>query len=146
MTRRAPAPGVILPPLVKRAVLSQAVREAPLECCGLLVGRGRDVMFAVACSNAAQSETRYRIAPREHIDVRRALRRFSPPLDIIGVYHSHPSGRPVPSPTDVADAAYPEWIYLIVGRAGGRPAMRAYQIRQGQARALRVYSRPRRKR
>jgi proteasome lid subunit RPN8/RPN11 len=99
------------------------------------------VAFAVACTNVARSETRYRIAPREHIDLRRALRAFSPPLDIVGVYHSHPHGRPVPSSTDVAEAAYPEWIYVIAGLSGSRPALRAYRIRNSRVRALPLYAR-----
>lgn len=131
--------GVVLPRVVRRAIVDQARGEAPRECCGLLVGRGREVAFAVACTNVARSETRYRIAPREHIDLRRALRAFSPPLDIVGVYHSHPRTRPLPSPTDIADAAYPEWIHVIAGRIGGRPALRAYQIRNGRVRALPLY-------
>jgi proteasome lid subunit RPN8/RPN11 len=138
--------GVVLPRAVRRAIVDQARLEAPLECCGLLVGRGRDVAFAVACTNVARSETRFRIAPREHIDLRRALRAFSPPLDIVGVYHSHPRGKPLPSPTDVAEAAYPEWVYVIAGRPGGRPALRAYRIREGRVRALPLHQGPPRKR
>jgi proteasome lid subunit RPN8/RPN11 len=107
-SRAASRHGVALPRAVRRAIVMHARREAPRECCGLLVGCGREVAFAVACTNVARSETRYRIAPREHIDLRRALRAFSPPLDIVGVYHSHPRGRPVPSPTDVVEAAYPD--------------------------------------
>ena len=129
-----------LPRAVRRAILEHARRQAPRECCGLLVGRGRQVIFAVACINVARSTTRYRIAPREHIDLRRALRAFSPSLEIIGVYHSHPRGTPVPSPTDVADAAYPDWIYVIVGRDGGRPAIGAYRIRAGRVGALPLHA------
>jgi len=135
-SRPAARPGITLPGAVRRAILDHARRQAPLECCGLLVGRGRKVGFAVACVNVAQSRTRYRIAPRDHIDLRRALRAFSPPLEIIGVYHSHPRSRPEPSLTDIADAAYPDWAYVIVGRIGTRLALRAYQIRQRRVRAL----------
>ena len=143
MTRRAfsPDPGVVLPRAVRRAIVDHARREAPLECCGLLVGRGRTVAFAVACTNAARSKTRYRIHPREHIGMRRALRAFSPPLAIVGVYHSHPLGRAEPSPTDVAEASYPDWVHVIVALGTSRPAIGAYQIRNGNVRALPLHAR-----
>ena len=142
MTRRRQSigRGVVLPTAVRRSILDHARREFPLECCGLLVGRRRQIAFAVACANVARSETRYRIAPREHIDLRRALRGFSPAVEIIGVYHSHPRGTPFPSPTDVADASYRDWLYVIAGRAGSRPALGAFLIRDNRVRALPVYS------
>ena len=148
MTRRtlSAGSGVALPLAVRRAIVDHARREAPLECCGLLLGRGRAVTFAAACTNAARSATRYRIHPREHIDVRRTLRKFSPPLEIVGVYHSHPSGRPVPSATDIAEARYPTWVHLIVGLRASRPEIVAYQIRGGRVRTLLVHAPPRAKR
>lgn len=109
-----------LPAAVRRAIVTHARREAPLECCGLLVGRGRSVIAAVPMLNAAASRTRFRLDDREHIEWRRTLRRFEPPLEILGVYHSHPRGPAVPSPTDEAEAYYPDWLYVIVGLRGKR--------------------------
>ena len=43
------------------------------------------------------------------------LRQFSPALSILGVYHSHPAGVAEPSPTDIDEAMYPEWAYVIIG-------------------------------
>ncbi len=83
--------------------------------------------------NAALGVTRYRIDDREHIELRRALRRFSPTLEILGVYHSHPAGDARPSPTDLADAFYPDWVQVIVGLTP-RLQVRAYSIRNGHAR------------
>lgn len=113
-------PARLLPAAVRRAIVAHARRDAPLECCGLLVGRGRSVIAAMPMRNTAASPTRFRLDDREHIELRRTLRRFEPPLEILGVYHSHPRGPAVPSSTDVAEAHYPEWLYVIVGLRGVR--------------------------
>jgi proteasome lid subunit RPN8/RPN11 len=127
---------VRLRPGVRRAIVDHARRDEPHECCGFLVGRGRDVLFAAAMKNAAESPVVYRIDDRAHIDLRRALRSLSPPLEILGVYHSHPRGPATPSETDRKSAFYPDWIYLIVGlgRLGAsRPRIAAFRLRHGRA-------------
>jgi proteasome lid subunit RPN8/RPN11 len=133
-------PTVTLPSAVRRALVAHADRERPRECCGLLLGRGRRVQFAVPVRNQAAGVTRYELDPRAHIDVRRTVRAFVPAMAIVGVYHSHPEGLPDPSPTDIAEAAYPEWVYVIVGRRGARPRIAAYRIRRGRVARLAVRS------
>jgi proteasome lid subunit RPN8/RPN11 len=129
---------VRLPSAVRRAVVAHARRARPLECCGLLVGTGRHLAFAVPMDNVESSRVRYRIDDRAHIELRRVLRRFVPPLSICGVYHSHPAGDARPSATDIRDAFYPEWIHVIVGLGGKRPSVRAFQIRRGRVRELKM--------
>lgn len=132
---------VVVPALVRRGIYAHARRERPRECCGLLVGSAGRIAFAVACANTAAEPTRYRVDERQHLDLRRILRTTFPALHIIGVYHSHPYGDPVPSPTDVAEAYYPAWIYLIVG-LGSRAAMKGYRIHDGHVRLMQVSSAP----
>ena len=134
----SPAPGVVLPSAVRRAIVAHAREAHPAECCGLLVGGGRRVDFAVRMPNVADSPTRYRLDDRAHIELRKNLRAFTPPLAIVGVYHSHPDGTAAPSPTDVAEAHYAEWVYVIVGTRAGRSLLRAYSITGGHARRLPV--------
>jgi proteasome lid subunit RPN8/RPN11 len=132
------ARAVTLPPAVRRAILAQARREQPLECCGFLLGdRGR-VRYAVPARNVAQSPVRFRIDDTVHLTLRRTLRTAAPPLAIVGIYHSHPASAPLPSPTDLAEAWYPDWLYLIVGRSGRRWRLRAFTIREGDAREVRL--------
>jgi len=127
-----------LPVAVRRALVAHARRERPRECCGLLIGAGGRVRYAIAMRNAATGTARYRLDPRDHIAVRRILRGCSPTLEIIGVYHSHPNGAALPSPTDLAAAHYPAWAYVIVGLRDDRAVVRAFQIRQSRARPLRI--------
>ena len=124
---------VLLPLAVRRAIVAHARETHPAECCGLLVGRGRRVRFAVRMRNVADSPTRYRLDDRAHIALRKALRAFTPPLAIVGVYHSHPDGTAAPSPTDLAEAYYAEWVHVIVG---GRGDLRACRIERGRARRV----------
>ena len=117
-------------------ILRHARRAKPRECCGLLAGRGDRVVFSAATRNIARGVSRYQIDPAAHIALRRVLRAFVPPMAIVGVYHSHPRGDARPSPRDVSEAAYPEWIHLIVGRRGGRPALAAFEIAGGRVREV----------
>jgi proteasome lid subunit RPN8/RPN11 len=112
-----------------RATMVAHAREAaPRECCGLLVGEGRRVDLAVPLSNVdPRPRTGFQVDPAEHIAVRRILRRVVPGREIVGVYHSHPAGAARPSPRDIAESHYPEWLYAIVGR-GGR-TLRVYEMR-----------------
>jgi proteasome lid subunit RPN8/RPN11 len=113
---------------VRLAIVAHARTDAPKECCGLLIGEGRRVDFAVPLSNVDPNPiVGFRIDPAEHIAVRRIVRRLTPALSIVGVYHSHPRSAAVPSPRDIAECHYPDWIFVIVGRAGR--SVRAYRLR-----------------
>lgn len=84
--------------------------------------------------------TRFQLDPREHIEMRRALRRMTPSRRIVGVYHSHPSSAPRPSDRDVAEAHYPDWLYVIVGFASERPRLRAFALESGRMLPVRLIS------
>ena len=112
------------------AMRSHAREHAPRECCGLLVGHGRRVDLALPMTNVARRATiRFRIDPAEHLAVRRVLRQITPSLQIVGVYHSHPQGPASPSERDVAEANYPEWLFVIIGRRSR--TIGAFQIQGG---------------
>ena len=121
---------VRLSPAVARTMLAHARRERPRECCGLLVGASGRVTAAVPMRNLARGRTRYLLDPAGHIALRRVLRVIAPKASIIGVYHSHPRGPAAPSETDVAEALYPDWIYVIVGFARRRAEIRAFTIKR----------------
>ena len=126
-------------PAVARAIRQHARDEHPRECCGFLLGDGREILFAVPMTNVAASPaTRYRIDDSAHVSLRRWLRQVRPRLTITGVYHSHPGGEPAPSPTDVREAHYPDWVYVIAGGEGRRIRLQAYRIAGGAARLVQV--------
>lgn len=129
----------VLPREVRAAVIDHARREWPHECCGLLVGIGRGVVAAVAMRNVADTPaTRFRLDDREHIALRRRLRDEGDGRRIVGVYHSHPAGPARPSARDVAEAAYPEWLYVIVGIDGARARVRGFALEPPVVRPVRL--------
>ena len=118
------------------AAFEHASRDAPNECCGLLVGTPDAIDEAVPVRNVLNSPTRYQLDPGEHIVLNRRLRGSG--RSIVGAYHSHPLSAPVPSPRDIAEAQYPEFVWLIVSLAGDVPQCRAFRISGGEVAELRI--------
>ena len=54
-------------------------------------------------------------------------------LDVLGFYHSHPHSAADPSPTDLAEATYPELLYVIVSLAVKPADVRMYRLDSQQA-------------
>jgi proteasome lid subunit RPN8/RPN11 len=120
-----------LAPGALEAMIAHAHDDAPAECCGLLVGTPAHIDESVRTANLAGSPVRFRVDPGEHIALNRSLRGSG--RQVIGVYHSHPHSAAEPSPVDVAEAHYPEFMYVIVSLADPcRPDVRAYRIRDAQ--------------
>jgi proteasome lid subunit RPN8/RPN11 len=49
-------------------------------------------------------------------------------LDLLGIYHSHPSGPPIPSEVDRHEAAYPGAVHLICSQGDGGWTCQAFSI------------------
>ena len=112
------------------AIVAQAERAQPLECCGVLLGRPPDAITeAVEVRNLAEDPDRYLLDPKGHLDVRRQARQRD--LEVVGFYHSHPHSSARPSSRDVAEASYPGHFYLIVGLAEVPPEIRLYRLTDG---------------
>jgi proteasome lid subunit RPN8/RPN11 len=112
-----------------RKIVAHARDAAPAECCGLLVGRSDEIVDAMRTRNIAGDPLRFVIDPKDHIDGRREARRRG--LEVVGFYHSHPRSPAEPSDTDVAEASYPDHLYLIVSLAAEPPAMSLFRLENG---------------
>lgn len=113
------------------AICAQAVREYPLEMCGLLAGASPDdATRYYPCRNAAASARVYTLDPRDHL--RAELDAEDDDLEIIGVVHSHTHSEPYPSPTDVGQAPDPDWHYVIVSLKRDAPELRSFRIVDGE--------------
>ena len=111
------------------AMISHARAEAPLECCGLLIGRKDLVDESRPARNMRNSAVAYLVDPREHFEAIRAARLTG--RVVVGAYHSHPQSPAVPSATDVAEAYDPGLLYVIVSVQPGSADVRAYRIESG---------------
>ena len=120
--------------LIERAavemVIAHARDEAPDECCGLLLGSATRIERAHRANNLDASPSRFLIDPQDHFDAIRAARAAG--RQVVGVYHSHPSTAAAPSATDLADATYTEYAYVIVSLASDRPDVRLFRLQAGQ--------------
>jgi [CysO sulfur-carrier protein]-S-L-cysteine hydrolase len=114
---------------VIEAMIAHARAEAPLECCGLLLGRDDLIDESVRATNIRASPVAYCVDPRDHFAAIRRARATA--RRIIGAYHSHPSSLPIPSPTDVAEAFDSDLLYVIVSLERDEPDIRAYRIESG---------------
>src|SRR4051794_11260944 len=95
---------LVVPRDVLEKTVAQALSERPNECCGLLAGHmDGDVARVVAVCplvNALASPVEYESEPRSMFAAYRDY--TSKGLDVLAVYHSHPTSPPVPSKKDLA--------------------------------------------
>jgi proteasome lid subunit RPN8/RPN11 len=126
----------VIAPAALDAVIAHARDDRPRECCGMLIGSGKNIDDVIRAINLAERPTRFLVNPRDHIDARRAARERG--REIVGFYHSHPDSAAVPSPTDIDEAAYPDAVHLIVSLAEGAPVARLFRIAGGTATEVRL--------
>lgn len=116
------------------AIRDHLTVQSPQEACGLLAGREGRTLKVYLISNSERSPTRFVMEPAE------LLRAFEDidenGWDLIGIFHSHPAGPPIPSPTDVAEAYYPDSAYLICSPGIDGWQARAFEIRDGQTQEI----------
>src|SRR3954447_4052537 len=86
-----------------QGMIRHAREEQPNECCGLLAGAVADGVGRVErlyrLVNSAASPVEYESEPRSMLAAMRDM--IARGLDVVAVYHSHPTSRPVPSRKDL---------------------------------------------
>lgn len=117
-----------------REAIEQHAREAyPYECCGALIARGGDVVYALRLPNttAAGARRRFRIGPADY----RAAEQHARDIDgvLAGFYHSHPDSPARPSRHDLQQA-WPNFVYAIITVDRGEPGeMTAWRLRDDRS-------------
>ena len=107
-------------------MLAHVLADRAEERCGLLAGQANRVRAVLPVPNVLHSAVAYQMSGREFIEAMAACD-FEP----VGIFHSHPAGPPGPSPTDIAQAAYPDSIYVIIALNQSPPSVRAFRIVAG---------------
>jgi proteasome lid subunit RPN8/RPN11 len=123
-----------------REIYDHTEASYPYECCGLMVGvsDGGDKMVRVfrTCLNlnTERAHDRYEMDP---LCLLRAQREFeNGPLDIIGIYHSHPDHPSRPSQTDT-DRAWPAYSYVIISvQKGTVSSVQSWVLNEAEKRFL----------
>jgi [CysO sulfur-carrier protein]-S-L-cysteine hydrolase len=135
-------------PTLKRttmdAIIAQAEREFPFECCGFIMGDGaaleevrpiRNIQNEKHAEDAAafprDARTAFLMDPRGHLAVLDEVDRRK--LRLVAVYHSHPDHDAYFSATDRAQACsfdppepdYPDTFYVVLSIRAGKFARAA---------------------
>lgn len=119
-------------PAAYEAVLTHAGTGAPEEVCGVLGGSRDDpagqsrVRSVHRTANVAdRPRTTYRIDPVEQYDAMRAIETRG--AEIVGFYHSHPTGPAHPSATDRDRATWSGYSYVIVALTDDGPSVGSWR-------------------
>jgi len=127
------------------AIVAQAEREFPFECCGFIIGDNENSVEEVRpvanIQNRMHAEdpaayprdarTAFLMEPKEHLAVMLEVDRRK--LELRAVYHSHPDHDAYFSATDRAQACsfdpsepdYPDTVYIVMSIRAGKFARAA---------------------
>lgn len=112
------APGrLVIPRGLWHEITAHLQRCLPEEGCGLLGGQLSPagdalVSLVLPVENILHSPTRFRMQPAAQVHAILALEALG--LELLAIFHSHPRGPQLPSPTDRAEFAYPGVLSLIL--------------------------------
>lgn len=117
------------------AMTTHARSGLPNEACGLFTGLEDRVHEVHALANADPTPVSYLVDSRDQFRVMR--RAETDGMEVLGCFHSHVQSPAVPSAVDVAQAFYPEWVYVVIGlRDRESPEIRAFRIVDGEVSEL----------
>lgn len=112
-------------------MLTYCQSQIPFEACGILSGINQVVTTTWCLPNAERSPYRYSIAlpfiNQTFSSIKQKGEQF------LGIFHSHPTAPPDPSPEDIRNANYPEATYVIVSLLTYPPQTGCFQILHQQA-------------
>jgi proteasome lid subunit RPN8/RPN11 len=117
-----------LSPAIYAQIRAHGEQTYPDECCGALLGHavpeGWRVAVAVpagnACAAADTAHRRYRISPLDLVNIAQEAHRQN--LEIAGFYHSHPDCPANWSLTDLAEAHWIGYSFVITSVVQGKAA------------------------
>lgn len=104
---------VQLPRSIVNQLLHHAQQSSDNEVCGLIAGKDGVPSRCYPIANIASAPQRlFAMDPAQQIAAMRSMREHGE--ELFAIYHSHPASPPFPSAADLAQANYPETLYLII--------------------------------
>ncbi|PKM12124.1 MAG: hypothetical protein CVV13_06460 [Gammaproteobacteria bacterium HGW-Gammaproteobacteria-3] len=130
------ATAIQIPRKITNQLLHFAQLSPHLEICGLIGSLDGEPCHCYPVSNCAERpENRFQLDPQEQITAFSQMRERGERL--FAIYHSHPGAPAIPSPTDLALAAYPQALTLIISlNTKGVLEMRGYRIADQKAQEI----------
>ena len=119
-------PELIIRPEHWQQMLAHVSKEAPNEACGLIGGSNGSSLEVFETPNQFNSPTRFRIPPQKQLQILNILEKRQ--WDLLGIYHSHPTGPSTPSATDIAEAYDTKTVNLIWSQSASKWGCRGFII------------------
>lgn len=129
---RSDAPLLILPEALESQLLAEARKAHPAECCGLLEGFREGEAIRITAVHPSpnlspEPAAGFEIDPALHFRLLRGLRGSG--RDVVGCYHSHPTGKAEPSVRDRANGCENGFVWVIMStgvNSGGEQRLAAF--------------------
>jgi proteasome lid subunit RPN8/RPN11 len=116
-----------IPKSIYQEMVDHALRQDPVECCGILGGRENTALKSFEIANVERSATRFLMDPGEQLGAYKEMEQGS--MDMIAIYHSHPHTIAFPSKTDVQKTVRLEVPSIIISLKEKRePVVKAFRI------------------
>lgn len=120
-----------IPAVLIQQIIHHAMAMAPVEACGLIAGNHNLARLVYPMTNMDRSQEHFTMDPAEQLAVAKDMRARG--LELLAIYHSHPSSPARLSAEDIRLAFTPGVSYLIVSLSEDRdPVIRAFRIEDGQ--------------
>lgn len=125
-------PEVKLPRTLINGMLSHAQHSPETEVCGLISRtRNGDLQVYPVANVANEADHLFQMEPAAQIDAMRRMREADE--ELFAIYHSHPHAPAEPSVRDLAEAAYPDALYLIISlNTKGVLELRGFHLEKGR--------------
>ena len=127
LIKQAGPPFLQLSPQLWGQMVSDVSQRAPQEACGLVAGTGNTGLAVYPLINILHSTTEYQIDPQEQFHIFQLIEENG--WELLAIYHSHPNGPPKLSSRDIAEAFYPQAVYLVWYRSGEEWHCKGFSIR-----------------
>ena len=115
---------------VIKSVIEQAKKDAPIESCGLLLGKDGQVTENYWMENIDHSSEHFSFAPKDQFAALKYAR--SKGLKILANWHSHPASPSRPSQEDIRLANDPNIRYAIISLLDGQIHFNSFKIIGGE--------------
>jgi len=117
---------MITTPNVLNTIRQHGADAYPEEGCGFLLGTVTDdgtnrvtALHRATNRHSENRERRYELTADDYREADDAAQAQG--IDVVGIYHSHPDHPAHPSETDLEEATFPGYTYVIVAVRGGTP-------------------------
>lgn len=118
-----------IPQEITEQIIYYFSEHLPEEACGILAGRDNEILINLPITNQAHSRVRYYMEPLELLKALELIE--SEELELLAIYHSHPTGPDKPSETDISEFLYPGVATIIGFTENSEWKLKAFIIMDG---------------